>query len=40
MGSGESQVEIRLSKLLEGSCKVSPAKSVCLLVRIQGLIQK
>ena len=33
-GSEEGKVEISLSKLVEGSCKVSPTKSVCLLVRI------
>ena len=33
-GSEKGQVEISLSTLVEGSCKVSPTKSVCLLVRI------
>ena len=28
-----SDEEIRLSKLVEGHCKVSPIKSVCLLVK-------
>ena len=30
----EIEIVIKLSKLVEGSCKVSPIKSVCLLVRI------